>query len=241
MRNAASSTACPFASAGYKSVLLYRHPPTVHYGPAAPQVSALNGSWTGSEPQSKGVRMRSPNSLRFHGDCQLGQPRSLASFSRRQAHGVTHDHRFCARSLTNRSMRSAAASGTSCSHTRTTTHPASSNAASILLSRATFASILWRQKLSFFLGQVAWSGQPCQKQPLTYTATRGPRKARSAFVSWPRSGLWSFRYRSPRANRIRRIASSAAVSVCLIRRIRRRVAVSGAVVSVGCSSMLTSA
>ena len=37
------------------------------------------------------------------------------------------------------------------------------------------------------------------------------------------------------------MASSAAVSVCLVRRIRRRVAVSGAVVGVGCSAMLTSA
>ena len=185
--------------------------------------------------------MGSPNSLRLQGDCPLGQPRYFASRPRRHTLGATRDHTFCRRSLTTRSMCSAAVSGSSCSHTRTTTHPASSSAASIRLSRAMFASILWRQKRSFFLGQVAWSGQPCQKQPLTYTATRGPRKARSALVRRPGTGLWSFRYRSPRANKIRRMASSAAVSVCRVRRIRRRVAASGAVVGLECLPMFTSA
>ena len=191
--------------------------------------------------QPEGATMGSPKSVRFHGNCQLGQRGCVTSLPRRCAHAVTRDQRLCARSLTNRSMRSAAVSGASCSHTRTITHPASSSAASILLSRATFALILWRQKASFFLGQVAWSGQPCQKQPLTYTATRGPKKARSAFVSRARTGLWSFRYRSPRANRIRRMATSAAVLVCPMRGIRRRVSASGAVVGAGCSSMFTGA
>jgi hypothetical protein len=45
--------------------------------------------------------------------------------------------------------------------------------------------ILSCQNRLFCLGRVAWSGQACQKQPSTKTATLLPEKQGPAFQSWP--------------------------------------------------------
>lgn len=97
--------------------------------------------------------------------------------------GVLH---FVARTAI--AMRSAAKCGSSCSQTRTTFQPAAFSDASTRWSRARLASILCRQNLLLFFGQVACSGHPCQKHPSTYTATRALKNAKSARVRRPGTG-----------------------------------------------------
>src|ERR1035441_10130704 len=64
----------------------------------------------------------------------------------------------------------ASSSGT-CSQSRTTVQPARISAASFIRSRSTFLISFGFQYHSFALGLVPWSGQACQKQPSTKTAT----------------------------------------------------------------------
>ncbi len=58
-----------------------------------------------------------------------------------------------------------------CSHSRTTVQPACVRAASAARSRSTFLASLGDQYHSLFFGWEPWSGQACQKQPSTNTAT----------------------------------------------------------------------
>jgi hypothetical protein len=44
------------------------------------------------------------------------------------------------------------------------------------------AAIFFRQKAALVLGEVAWSGQPCQKQPSTKTASRRGWKTKSGLT-----------------------------------------------------------
>jgi hypothetical protein len=64
----------------------------------------------------------------------------------------------------------AASSGT-CSHRRITVQPATASAASFTRSRSTFRSSFGPQYHSFVRGLDPCSGQACQKQPSTKTAT----------------------------------------------------------------------
>src|SRR5690348_8127236 len=69
---------------------------------------------------------------------------------RRNGHAVAELHLSRSyRLLTSTDMRSAAATGSSCSQTRTEVQPASASNESVSRSRRTFASILLRQKSEF--------------------------------------------------------------------------------------------
>ena len=72
---------------------------------------------------------------------------------------------------TRRAMRVAAADGSSCSQTRITSQPRSRSRSLVSESRSIFARIFARQNCSLAFGHVPCSGQPCQKQPSTKTAT----------------------------------------------------------------------
>lgn len=79
--------------------------------------------------------------------------------------------------------------GGTCSHKRRTTHPASRRRASVSRSRAMFLRIFASQNAAFVRGLPLWSGQPCQKQPSTKTATRCLVKAMSIERrGWPGTG-----------------------------------------------------
>ena len=82
----------------------------------------------------------------------------------------------------------AARSGSPCSQNRKTLQPACFSRVSVSRSRATFATIFSRHHEAFALGQVAWTGQACQKQPSTKTATFAQTKARSARRRMPGIG-----------------------------------------------------
>ena len=97
------------------------------------------------------------------------------------------------RPSTTASMRFAAATGSSCSHILSTDQPALDRVSSTLRSRATLSPILLAQKVSLLFERVPCSGQPCQKQPSTYTATRTRAKTRSARDWMPGKGLVFFR------------------------------------------------
>ena len=61
----------------------------------------------------------------------------------------------CRRDRTTLSILAAAASGSSCSHTRTEIQPCACSRLSVSRSRWTFASSLVRQNVAFLLGQLA--------------------------------------------------------------------------------------
>ncbi len=84
------------------------------------------------------------------------------------------------RACTTPCTRSAAARGSSCSHTRTTCHPAAASAASVSRSRAVMLASFTRHQSALAFGRWTCTGQECQKQPSTKTATRAPRNTRSA-------------------------------------------------------------
>src|SRR6185312_13538567 len=65
------------------------------------------------------------------------------------------------------SIRSAAATGSSCSHTRTTLQPSSARVDSVVLSLRTVAASFSRHHSRFPFGSTPCSGQLCQKQPST--------------------------------------------------------------------------
>lgn len=126
------------------------------------------------------------------------------------------------RSRTMPLTRSAASSGSSCSHTRTANQPADAKRSSVSRSRRRLPSIFFRQNSALFLGHVACVGHPCQKQPSTKTATLDGPNSKSASRRTPRRGLRWTRYRSPAACSARRKASSTSVSrlFCLLMRVR---------------------
>jgi hypothetical protein len=111
-------------------------------------------------------------------------------------------------------MTVATASGSGrCSHSRTTVQPAWVRASSAARSRSTFFASLGDQYQSLFLGCEPCSGQACQKQPSTNTATLRLVNAMSGRTRRSgRSSLKSFRYRYPRAWSAARSASSGLVS-----------------------------
>ena len=98
--------------------------------------------------------------------------------------------------------RSAAVAQSSCSHTRTTLHPASRKRRSVSASLATFAASFSSHHAAFVFGRVPWMGQQCQKQPSTKTATRRREKTRSALRRIPGTGAVSTRNRRPRRCRL---------------------------------------
>ena len=101
-----------------------------------------------------------------------------------------------------------------CSHSRTTVQPASVRASSAARSRSTFRCSLGDQYHSLFFGLVPCSGQACQKQPSTNTATLRLVKAISGRTQRAgRSRRKSLRYRYPIACSARRRAISGLVSV----------------------------
>jgi hypothetical protein len=118
--------------------------------------------------------------------------------------------------------RSAARSGSSCSHTRTTDQPWRWRTSFVRWSRARFASSLVFHQPALLAGMVEWSGHMCQKQPSTYTATRARGNTTSAAPRSSRIGRMPTRYLRPRRWRARRRAISGAVSLRAWRDIRRR-------------------
>jgi hypothetical protein len=122
------------------------------------------------------------------------------------------------------SISRAARSGSSCDHTRYTAHPERASRASVSRSRRRLPLIFRRHQEACTFGQVACSGQACQKHPSTKTATRAEENTRSARRLTVGMGLWSIRKRSPRRCNSDLSATSAGVSrrfVACIRRLTR--------------------
>lgn len=112
---------------------------------------------------------------------------------------------------TNAWTLSAASTGSSCSHTRSTAQPASSKVASVARSRSRLRASFSAHHRRLLVGWVACNGQECQKQPSTYTATReGPNTMSGLDLSCT-SGLTPSRNRRPRRWSSRLSASSGAV------------------------------
>jgi len=117
-------------------------------------------------------------------------------------------------------------SGVSCSQIRTTVQPPSSSRSVVSRSRAMFVLSFVSHHPALFTGHVACSGQPCQKQPSTNTASLTLVNRMSALRRGiPGSGA-STRYRYPRQCSRRLSAISAAVSRVRCPAIRRDVAAS---------------
>ena len=112
----------------------------------------------------------------------------------------------------------AATSGSSHSHTQTTNHPANCSSARCRSSRAVLAASLAAHQSPFAFGRVPWTGQECQKSPITKTATRARVNTTSGRVVPTR---WCTRNRRPRACNSRRRAISGAVPVLRCRLICR--------------------
>lgn len=114
-------------------------------------------------------------------------------------------------------MREAASEGSSCSQMRNTVHPADDRASSAARSRATLRSSLGSQYPAFTPGRRPCSGQQCQKQPSTKTATRARVKTMSGRGRpLGRSSRTSTRYRRPAVCKSDRMARSGLVSRRLI-------------------------
>lgn len=129
--------------------------------------------------------------------------------------------RPCFRTWTILEIWLAASSGDSCAQILTTSHPSSRRRRSVSASRARLASIFARQNSAFFLDQVACRGQPCQKQPSTNTATRGPRNTMSATRRGFESSGTCRRYRRPSAYKALQSLISMSVPRWRTRAIRR--------------------
>lgn len=78
-------------------------------------------------------------------------------------------------------MRSTAVDTFSCSQTRMTLQPSADNFASVSASRVWLREIFHRHHSELRSGTVPCSGQPCQKQPSTWTTTFWRVKAMSTF------------------------------------------------------------
>lgn len=122
-------------------------------------------------------------------------------------------------------MRTAAPSRSSCSHTRMTSHPSFWSVDVLAASRSLFRSNLADQNADVNRSTAPWSGQPCQKQPSTKTATRERGKTmsgRGAPRPWPTRR--STKNRSPARCSARLSRISGTVS---LRRLPRSCAVRG--------------
>ena len=70
----------------------------------------------------------------------------------------------------------------SCCQMRRTVQPRARRVRVTRRSRVRLAEIFLHQKAALVFGWVAWSGQPCQKQPSTKTASLRARKTKSGFT-----------------------------------------------------------
>jgi hypothetical protein len=116
----------------------------------------------------------------------------------------------------------AAAEGFSCSHTRTTVHPAAASAESCRRSRSKLAASLSAHHSRLVFGIVPCSEHPCQKHPSTNTTTRARVKTMSGRVrGTPAIGCCTLNRRPSRWSADRN-ANSAGVSrrgvACILRR-----------------------
>ena len=111
--------------------------------------------------------------------------------------GAQVTDRVGVRDRTATATSSAATSISSCSHTRIGSHPARVSRSSVSLSRRLLPSIFSLHQSALALGHVACSSQPCQKQPLTKTATLAPGKMMSACLLMLGSGRRCIRKRRP--------------------------------------------
>jgi hypothetical protein len=125
-------------------------------------------------------------------------------------HPVAGEERCATASAT----RSATASASSCSQALRTSHPSRLSCSEFRASRARFSSIFGPQYCALVRGRVPCSGQPCQKQPSTNSATRrfgNTTSARTGRCPGTRMGR-STRNRKPRLCNADRTASSVRVS-----------------------------
>lgn len=153
----------------------------------------------GVQPRRDGVA-RSPALLAtFTRSCQLRR-RSTRFAVRARA------------SLTSCSSLPAAACVSSCSQTRTTVQPASSSWLVVSISRRMLPSTFAAQNSAFVFATVWCSGQPCQKHPSTYTASRSRGNRMSAVRRTLPRGRRLTKKRSPRACKARLKSSSGTVS-----------------------------
>jgi hypothetical protein len=106
---------------------------------------------------------------------------------------------------------SEAMTGSSCSQILMTRQPASVRTPSVSRSRSTLAASFAFHHARFDFGNVPWSGQRCQKQPSTSTATRAAGNTMSTLRRRP-STARSTRNLSPSRWSSRRSASSGRVS-----------------------------
>lgn len=123
---------------------------------------------------------------------------------------------------TNVSIAVATVAGSSCSHTRRTRHPWATSSVVVCSSRSTFAASFAAHQAELFLAGMACSGQRCQKQPSTKTATRRFGNAMSMVRrGLPGTLIPTRNLRPLLCSSLRRI-SSGTVSARLCVRIRRR-------------------
>jgi len=97
----------------------------------------------------------------------------------------------------------------SCSHMRMTVQPRDLSSSLTLISRVLFWRNLAFQNCLLVFGNVACSGQPCQKHPSTKIATRFPGNTRSGCPG----NLYDNRYLNPAAQRAFRRRNSGLVSL----------------------------
>jgi hypothetical protein len=121
-------------------------------------------------------------------------------------------------------MRRAARTGSSCSQTTMTRHPARLSRASVSWSRRLTAANFAIHQSVLARGTDAWIGHACHQQPRMSTATSALVKATSTVRRVPFKTGTCVRYRSPRLCSSRRTASSGPVSCrrCSISRTRSR-------------------
>ena len=130
-----------------------------------------------------------------------------ASSPGRLAHGA-----YPRRPRTRAEILAAASVESSCSHTLTTSQPASDNCLSVSRSRETLPSSFRAHQSLFVFGREPWSGHLCQKQPSTNTATRPLGRTMSTRLRALGPRGRSIRKRSPILWSALRRASSGRVS-----------------------------
>jgi hypothetical protein len=110
--------------------------------------------------------------LTAHYDEALSPVGLTAAFMADRYHTLTEVKRALgpARQIRRSSSRAAATSGSSCSHTRSTCHPALRRCRIMAASRARLAASFRAHHSAFAAGHDAWRGQTCQKHPWTRTA-----------------------------------------------------------------------
>lgn len=132
---------------------------------------------------------------------------------------------FCSCAHSCRTMLSivaATVAGSSCSQTRRTRQPWSTSSVVVCSSRSTFAASFAAHHAELFLAGTACSGQRCQKQPSTKTATRRLGNAMSMVRRGLPGTLTPTRNLRPRRCSSLRRTSSGAVLARLWERIRCR-------------------